>query len=109
MKTTNIANAIGGRTSRPRISNQVEVAHELIASIHFNYRWLTAILVLLSVVNVLAAPFNSGSTGAYGPMNITSNTTLAMPADGIFHCTTIDITNGATLLFTKNALNTPVY
>lgn len=57
----------------------------------------------------LAQSFNSGSTGAYGPMNITSNTTLNLPPDGIFHCTTIDITNGATLRFSRNALNTPVY
>lgn len=57
----------------------------------------------------LAQSFNSGSTGAYGPMNITSNTTLNLPPDGIFHCTTIFITNGATLKFNRNVLNTPVY
>jgi hypothetical protein len=31
-----------------------------------------------------------------------------MPSDGVFHCTTIMITNGATLRFTPNARNTPV-
>lgn len=70
---------------------------------------LAAIATLLGVAGASAAPFNSGSTGAYGPMNITSNTTLAMPADGVFHCTTINVGSGFTLRFTKNPLNTPVF
>jgi hypothetical protein len=53
--------------------------------------------------------FNSGSNGSDGPMDITANTTLDMPADGIFHCTTITVATGATLKFTPNSLNTPVY
>jgi hypothetical protein len=56
-----------------------------------------------------AAAFDCGSTGAYGPMNITNDTTLQLPPDGIFHCTTITVAQGATLRFTNNALNTPVY
>ncbi|NKB24597.1 MAG: hypothetical protein GKR87_09550 [Kiritimatiellae bacterium] len=32
-----------------------------------------------------------------------------MPRDGVFHCTTIYISNGVTLKFNRNALNTPVY
>lgn len=55
------------------------------------------------------ATFNSGSNGSYGPMNIVANTTLDLPPDGIFHCTTITVAQGATLTFRKNALNTPVY
>lgn len=53
--------------------------------------------------------FDSGSDGSYGPMNITSNTTLQLPPDGKFHCTTITIASNATLKFTPNSLNTPVY
>jgi hypothetical protein len=53
--------------------------------------------------------FNCGSDGSYGAMNITTNTTLAMPTNGIFNCTTITIATNATLTFTPNALNTPVY
>lgn len=67
-------------------------------------------LCLVAATGMLHAQgFNSGSTGAYGPMNITTNTTLDLPADGIFHCTTIDIGTNATLTFNRNALNTPVY
>lgn len=53
--------------------------------------------------------FNCGSDGSYGAMNITSNTTLALPPDGKFHCTTITVASNQTLRFTPNALNTPVY
>jgi hypothetical protein len=56
-----------------------------------------------------AQGFSSGSDGSYGPMNITSNTTLNLPPDGKFHCTTINIASNVTLRFTRNPLNTPVY
>ena len=42
-------------------------------------------------------------------MNITTNTTLALPTNGIFNCTTITIASNATLNFIPNDLNTPVY
>lgn len=53
--------------------------------------------------------FISGSDGTYGPMEITTNTTLELPPDGKFNCTTVTIASNATLKFTPNALNTPVY
>lgn len=53
--------------------------------------------------------FDSGSNGSYGPMNITANTTLQVPPDGIFHCTTITVGAGKNLTFTNNERNTPVY
>jgi hypothetical protein len=53
--------------------------------------------------------FNSGSTGADGALNVTSNTTKALPADGVFNYTTITVASGATLKFTTNTLNTPVH
>ena len=67
------------------------------------------ILGLLAAALNASAQFNSGSTGAYGPLNVTSNTALDLPADGIFNCTTITVATGATLLFNRNTNNTPVY
>ncbi|NKB24340.1 MAG: hypothetical protein GKR87_08200 [Kiritimatiellae bacterium] len=74
-------------------------------------RTIGIIISIMSVSMVHAATnFSAGSDGSYGALNITSGVvTLNMPADGIFHCTTITISNGATLKFTRNALNTPVY
>ncbi len=70
-----------------------------------------ALIGLLGAAVAQAADlgFNSGSTGAYGAMNINANTTLDLPADGVFHCTTINVAQGATLRFNRNPLNTPVY
>src|SRR4051812_44198700 len=56
-----------------------------------------------------AQAFDSGSDGSYGPLNVTSNTVLNLPPDGIFRCTTIDVQAGYTLSFNHNPLNTPVY
>jgi hypothetical protein len=72
---------------------------------------VTALLALLfaaALPHARAQGFTSGSDGSYGPMNITSNTTLQLPPDGIFRCTTINVAAGATLRFQRNALNTPV-
>ena len=74
-----------------------------------NLAALAAITTLLGLAGASAAPFNSGSTGAFGPINITSDTTLALPADGVFHCTTINVERGFTLRFARNPLNTPVF
>ena len=70
---------------------------------------MLVITTLLLLVPRLPAQFNSGSDGSDGALNITNNTTLALPPDGIFRFTTIDIAQGVTLSFTRNALNTPVY
>jgi len=50
-----------------------------------------------------------GSDGTYGPINITENTRLQIPPDGIFHATTVNVAQGAQLSFTRNLRNTPVY
>jgi len=55
------------------------------------------------------AAFTSGSDGSAGALNVTADTTLPMPDDGIFHYTTINVAADATLTFTKNLNNTPVY
>lgn len=66
-------------------------------------------LASLSAAAALAQGFSSGSDGLYGPMNITANTTLDLPANGKFNCTTITVAQGITLKFNRNLLNTPVY
>jgi len=53
--------------------------------------------------------FDSGSNGTYGAIDVSSNTTLDLPDDGVFHATTINIASGATLSFNANAWNAPVY
>ncbi len=53
--------------------------------------------------------FNSGSDGSYGPINLLTSTTLQVPPSGIFHCTSIYISNNVSLSFVPNALNTPIY
>src|SRR5687767_12509190 len=71
----------------------------------------TALTVLLCAATqplLRAQGFTSGSDGSYGPMNITSNTVLQLPPDGIFRCTTINVGAGFTLRFLRNPLNTPV-
>jgi hypothetical protein len=56
----------------------------------------------------VAQTFNSGSTGADGAFSPTANTTLALPASGVFNFTTVTIPAGVTVTFTRNATNTPV-
>jgi len=64
---------------------------------------------MCTTINGAAQSFSSGSDGTHGALNVTSNTVLTLPPDGIFHFTSINIPSGQTLSFTKNALNTPVY
>ncbi|MCC6622884.1 MAG: hypothetical protein IT385_16615 [Deltaproteobacteria bacterium] len=57
-----------------------------------------------------AQPFyESGSTGALGPLMPTANLEIPLPEDGVLHFTTIDIPEGVTVTFVRNADNTPVY
>ncbi|MCB1094258.1 MAG: hypothetical protein KDN22_01645 [Verrucomicrobiae bacterium] len=58
-----------------------------------------------------SAQFSSGSNGSFGPLVVPYNTTLtvAVPPDGILHCTTFHVGEFAHLNFTKNAANTPIY
>ncbi|MEM7054529.1 MAG: hypothetical protein AAF446_08265 [Pseudomonadota bacterium] len=52
--------------------------------------------------------FDSGSTGADGAFNPTVDSEIALPADGVFNFTELNIPAGVTVTFTPNALNTPV-
>ena len=72
-------------------------------------QFVVAAALALASVSVSPAQFTSGSNGSYGALDITTNTTLPMPDDGIFHCTTISVAPGSTLSFAPNARNTPVY
>jgi hypothetical protein len=70
---------------------------------------LTALACAAALPQMHAQGFSSGSDGSYGPLNITTDTTLDLPTNGIFHCTTITVDQGATLSFRRNPLNTPVH
>ena len=54
------------------------------------------------------AQFSSGSTGADGALNVTEDTTLPIPPDGVFNFTTITIAEDATLDFDVTTRNLPV-
>lgn len=56
----------------------------------------------------LAAGFNSGSTGADGDFNPTTDTVLTMPANGVFNFGNVNIPASVKVTFVKNAANTPV-
>ena len=70
---------------------------------------ITALACAAALLQAHAQGFTSGSTGSFGPLNITTNTTLDLPTDGIFNCTTITVDQGATLSFRRNPLNSPVH
>ena len=65
-------------------------------------------LLLLGPSAARAQTFSSGSTGADGPFAPTSDVTLTLPPDGVFHFTTVTIPAGVTVRFTRNTANTPV-
>ncbi|MFQ5839703.1 MAG: hypothetical protein ACE5HK_03175, partial [Candidatus Methylomirabilales bacterium] len=78
-------------------------------------RWglLSATLLLATPGPGAAQSFSSGSTGVDGPFNPTCtptpcSVTVTLPPDGVFNFTTITIPSGVTVIFTRNAANTPV-
>ena len=67
--------------------------------------------VFLLLVTVAAqAQVNSGSNGSDGAFNPTTNTVINMAdhPDGIYHYTSVNISNGVLVTFIPNANNTPV-
>jgi len=72
---------------------------------------LTCAVLLCAAALPLArgASFQSGSDGSDGPLVVTTNTTLELPANGVFQYTSITVAQGAALTFNRNPLNTPVY
>src|SRR5581483_11153889 len=74
-------------------------------------RWMGGIgvvLLLCWTVPALSQVFNSGSTGALGALNPSSNTTVVLPPDGVLNYTTVMIPAGVTVTFQPNSSNTPV-
>ena len=72
---------------------------------------IKALFALVAGIALVPTPtfaFNSGSTGADGAFNPTTNTSLQMPASGVFNFTTVNIPFGVTVTFIRNAANTPV-
>ena len=66
------------------------------------------VTMLVSIAPAFAQTFNSGSTGADGALSPTTNTTLTLPASGVFNFTTVNIPSGVTVKFARNTTNTPV-
>ncbi|MBK9138789.1 MAG: hypothetical protein IPM17_08520 [Verrucomicrobia bacterium] len=71
--------------------------------------WLALLAGTLLASPLAAQNFNNGSTGALGDVVIDSDTTVALPPDGILHYRSLRVNAGSTLRFTRNEHNTPVY
>lgn len=69
---------------------------------------LFSVAVLIQMPSVEAQVFNSGSTGADGPLAPTANMAVTLPPDGILNYTTVTIPAGVTVTFIRNVANTPV-
>ncbi|MBI4515695.1 MAG: hypothetical protein HY699_07760 [Deltaproteobacteria bacterium] len=72
--------------------------------------WLGLAVFALGARGAVAqCPFVSGSTGADGAFAPSANITRALPPDGVFNFTTVNIKPGVTVKFQRNQKNTPVY
>ena len=65
--------------------------------------WLAMASTLVAVAPATAQTFTSGSTGADGAFAPTANVRLAIPPDGVFNFTTINIPTGVTVSFETRA------
>ena len=79
---------------------------------HSGKQLLKRLLVGTAIVCLAATPLAAqtvtcGSTGADGAFNPTADTTLALPPSGVFNFTTVNISSGVIVTFTKNVANTP--
>ena len=71
------------------------------------------VVIGLALPGAAQIPFDSGSDGTYGDIDVTINTVLDMAdavglVDGVYHCTSVNIAMGATLTLDRNEDNTPV-
>lgn len=73
------------------------------------FRLVFSLVSGLASLSAGAQTFDSGSTGAAGPIDVPygQTVTYAVPPDGVIHATTVTV--AGTLRFTCNAKNTPVY
>jgi hypothetical protein len=72
---------------------------------------LALLLVLACAAATVRAQnnFSSGSTGADGAFNPTSNVTIVAPESGVFNYTTVNIPSGVTVTYVRNTtVNKPV-
>jgi hypothetical protein len=79
--------------------------------IAFSSQTCTRTLLLMALTfsaGAVQAQFSSGSTGADGALNPTSNVTVTLPPSGVLNYTTVNIPQSVIVRFTRNALNTPV-
>jgi hypothetical protein len=67
------------------------------------------LLVSLGAAELAAQGFNAGSNGSLGDVVIAASTNIALPPDGVLHFASLRVESGATVTFTRNARNTPVY
>jgi hypothetical protein len=85
--------------------------HTVVRAAAFGAVGLALITAPVFQTPLMAQTFVSGSTGADGPLVGCTPTpctkTLALPPDGVFHFTTINVPVGVILTFTRNAANTP--
>ncbi len=66
--------------------------------------------ILLLSLSAQGQSFNSGSTGADGPLDLTSgNRVVQLPESGVLNYTTVNIPANRVLTFKRNSRNTPVY
>jgi hypothetical protein len=67
------------------------------------------LLTSLGAARLAAQGFNAGSNGSLGDVVLAASTNIALPPDGILHFASLRVESGATVTFTRNARNTPVY
>ncbi|MBL8511858.1 MAG: hypothetical protein JNM52_09445, partial [Betaproteobacteria bacterium] len=70
--------------------------------------YLTGMALFIPFAPTTWAAYNSGSTGADGVLNPTVNTEVVLPPSGVLNYSSVNIPNGVTVTFKKNASNTPV-
>ena len=91
-------------------TTELSKSESLAAADHHSARGWFAALALLLVCASARGQVNSGSTGADGAFNPTTNTVVDMRdhPTGIYHYTTVNIPTNVTVTFIPNANNTPV-
>lgn len=70
--------------------------------------WMPFLVAAMwAITSASAQTFSSGSTGADGALNVTSNTTVQLPPSGVLNYTTVNVGSSTALSFAPNVTNTP--
>jgi hypothetical protein len=91
--------------------NHMDAARHRPANVRRHIASLALLLVMVCAAATVRAQnnFSSGSTGADGAFNPTSNVTIVAPESGVFNYTTVNIPAGVTVTYARNiTLNKPV-